>query len=139
MNKECRICGALKWKEESAVMCFSGGKVALPSIDEPVEPLKELFSYETDESRRFLKNIRTYNTCFHMTSFGVDNIVSMQVFCPTFTIIQGKIYHTIGSLLPATNTQPKFLQVYFMGDKEAQVNRRSEDVQGVERNTVQKM
>ncbi|GFU05481.1 helitron_like_N domain-containing protein [Trichonephila clavipes] len=73
-----------------------------------------------------------------MTSFEADNIVSMQVFCPTFTI-QGQIYHTIGSLLPATNTQPKFLQVYFMGDKEAQVNRRSEYVQGVERNTVQKI
>ncbi|GFX43915.1 uncharacterized protein TNCV_4111941 [Trichonephila clavipes] len=54
MNKECRICGALKWKEESTGMCCSGGKVAFPSIDEPIEPLKELFSYETDESRRFL-------------------------------------------------------------------------------------
>ncbi|GFT97618.1 helitron_like_N domain-containing protein [Trichonephila clavipes] len=137
MNKECRFCGALKWKEESAGMCCLG-EVALPSIDEPVEPLKELFSSETDQSRRFLKNIRKYNTCFHMTSFGADNIVSMQGFCPTFTI-QGQIYHTIGSLLPATNTQPKFLQVYFMGDKEAEVNRRSEYVQGVERNTVQKI
>ncbi|GFX19805.1 uncharacterized protein TNCV_1433661 [Trichonephila clavipes] len=57
MNKECRFCGALKWKEEAASMCCSGGKVALPSIDEPVEPLKELFSYETDKTRRFLKNI----------------------------------------------------------------------------------
>ncbi|GFW19362.1 helitron_like_N domain-containing protein [Trichonephila clavipes] len=73
-----------------------------------------------------------------MTSFGADNIVSMQGFCPTFRI-QGQIYHTIGSLLPATNTQPKFLQVYFMGDKEGQVNRCSEYVQGVERNTVQKI
>ncbi|GBP04502.1 hypothetical protein EVAR_3879_1 [Eumeta japonica] len=138
MNKECRFCGALKWKEEAAGMCCSGGKVALASIDEPVEPLKELFSHETDESRRFLKNIRKYNTCFHMTSFGADNIVSMPGFCPTFTI-QGQVYHTIGSLLPATNTQPKFLQVYFMGDEEAQVNRRSEYVQGLDRNTVQKI
>ncbi|GFX27426.1 uncharacterized protein TNCV_35231 [Trichonephila clavipes] len=49
MNKQCRFCGALKWKEESGGMCCSGeGEVALPSIDEPVEPLKELFSYETD-------------------------------------------------------------------------------------------
>ncbi|GFW36207.1 uncharacterized protein TNCV_4930691 [Trichonephila clavipes] len=53
MNEECRLCGALKWKEESAGMCCSRG-VALPSIDEPVEPLKELFSYETDQSLRFL-------------------------------------------------------------------------------------
>ncbi|GFU93611.1 ATP-dependent DNA helicase [Trichonephila clavipes] len=127
MNKECRFYGTLKWREESAGMCCSGG-VALPSIDEPVEPLKKLFSHETDESRRFLKNIRKYNTCFHMTPFGVDNIVSMKEFCPTFTI-QGQIYHIIDSLLLATNTQPKFLQVYFMGDKDAQVNRRSEYVQ----------
>ncbi|GFW00789.1 helitron_like_N domain-containing protein [Trichonephila clavipes] len=73
-----------------------------------------------------------------MTSFGADNIVSMQGFCPTFTI-QGQIYQTIGSLLPATNTQPKCLQIYSMGDKKAQVNRRSEYVRGVERNTVQKV
>ncbi|GFU79466.1 uncharacterized protein TNCV_872351 [Trichonephila clavipes] len=26
MNKECRFCGALKWKEESAGMCCSWGK-----------------------------------------------------------------------------------------------------------------
>ncbi|GFV31299.1 uncharacterized protein TNCV_1886981 [Trichonephila clavipes] len=25
MNNECRFCGALKWKEESAGMCCSGG------------------------------------------------------------------------------------------------------------------
>lgn len=43
MNKERRFCGAFKWKEKAAGMCCSGRKVALPSIDEPVEPLKELF------------------------------------------------------------------------------------------------
>ncbi|GFX61178.1 hypothetical protein TNCV_4565731 [Trichonephila clavipes] len=43
------FCGALKWKEEAAGMCCLGGKVVLPSIDEPVEPLKEFFSYKTDE------------------------------------------------------------------------------------------
>ncbi|GFT89564.1 uncharacterized protein TNCV_2589071 [Trichonephila clavipes] len=51
MNKECRFCGALEWKEESAGMCSWG--VVLPSIDEPVEPVKELFSSETDQSRRY--------------------------------------------------------------------------------------
>ncbi|GFT64340.1 uncharacterized protein TNCV_403271 [Trichonephila clavipes] len=50
MNKECRFCGALKWNEEVAGLCCSEGKVALPSIDERVEPLKELFSYVADES-----------------------------------------------------------------------------------------
>lgn len=62
----------------------------------------------------------------------------MPRFSPTFTI-RKQIYHTIGSLLPATNTQSNFLQVYFMGDEEAQVDRRSEYVPGVERNTVKKI
>ncbi|GFW15783.1 helitron_like_N domain-containing protein [Trichonephila clavipes] len=93
MNEECKFCCTLKWKEEAAGMCCSGGKVALPSIDERVEPLKELLFYETDESRRFLKNIRKYNTCFHMTSFGTDDIVSMQVFCPTFNNPRANIPH----------------------------------------------
>ncbi|GFV16174.1 ATP-dependent DNA helicase [Trichonephila clavipes] len=58
MNKECRFCGALKWKEEASGIYYSEEKVALPSIEKPVQPLKEFFSYETDESRRFLKNLR---------------------------------------------------------------------------------
>ncbi|GFU72117.1 ATP-dependent DNA helicase [Trichonephila clavipes] len=37
---------------------FGGEAVDHLSIDEPVEPLQELFSHETDESRRFLKTIR---------------------------------------------------------------------------------
>ncbi|GFY09151.1 helitron_like_N domain-containing protein [Trichonephila clavipes] len=100
MNKECRICGTLKWKEEYAGMCCSGGKVALPLIDEPVEPLKELFSYETDEYSARLS--------------------------------QSKAKYTTQLALCASCYQyaPKVLQVYFMGDKEAQVNRRSEYVQG---------
>ncbi|GBP88960.1 hypothetical protein EVAR_87732_1 [Eumeta japonica] len=126
MNKECRFCGALKWKEEAAGMCCSGGKVALASIDEPVEPLKELFSHETDESRRFLKNIRKYNTCFHMTSFGADNIVSMPGFCPTFTIQGHTTQLDLCFLLPIRNQNFASL---FHGREEAQVNRRSEYVQ----------
>lgn len=55
LNKECRFCGILKWKEEAAGMCCLGEKVALLLIDEPVEPLKEFFSYEKYEFRHFLK------------------------------------------------------------------------------------
>ncbi|CAH2102540.1 unnamed protein product [Euphydryas editha] len=83
---DCRYCGCLKWKEEAAGLCCSGGKVTIPSIDDPVEPLRELFSSEIVEYSRFLRSIRKYNTCFHTTSFGVDKIVLMPGFCPTFTI-----------------------------------------------------
>jgi len=138
MNKECAHCGALKWKDEPPGVCCSSGKVDIPTIDLPVEPLRELFCNETDESRKFLANIRKYNSCFHMTSFGADKVVSMRGFCPTFTV-QGKVYHQIGSLLPADNSQPKFLQVYFMGDDNAEIDRRVEFMQDVDRTIVQKI
>lgn len=138
MDKTCRFCSALKWKDETAGMCCSNGKVSLPSLGEPEEPLKTLFIYDADESRRFLNRIRKYNSCFQMTSFGVDREVIMPGFSPTFTV-QGQIYHRIGSLFPAENEQHKFLQVYFMGDEELEANRRCQFIQGVERETVMKI
>lgn len=62
MNKACAFCRAQKWKEEASGMCCSGGKVVIPTLDEPVNPLKELFSGLTDESRRFLSKIIKYKT-----------------------------------------------------------------------------
>ncbi|XP_054266833.1 uncharacterized protein LOC128989005 [Macrosteles quadrilineatus] len=138
MDTECRYCRALKWKEEPVGMCCAGGKVAIHRPQEPVQPMKELFLGETNESKRFLKNIRRYNTCFHMTSFGADTIVNMPGFSPTFTI-KGQVYHKIGSLLPAPNMQPNFLQIYFYGDEEAETDRRFEIVPGVEKPTLRKV
>lgn len=138
MDKECGFCGALKWEEETPGMCCSGGRVAIPKLQEPVQSLKELYLCESDESRQFLRNIRKYNSCFHMTSFGADSIVSMPGFSPTFTI-QGQVYHRIGSLLPEPNAKPQFLQIYFMGNEEAETERRVSIVPGVDRNTLQKI
>lgn len=49
-----------------------------------------------------------------MTSFGATKIVQ-ENFMPTFKI-QGQIYHRMGSLLPLPDADPKFLQIYFMGE-----------------------
>ncbi|GBO99548.1 hypothetical protein EVAR_87322_1 [Eumeta japonica] len=138
MDKKCRYCEALKWKEETPGMCCSGGKVKIPLLGEPEEPLKSLLLYDSNESRRFLSRIRKYNSCFQMTSFGVDKEVVKPGFSPTFTI-QGQVYHRIGSLLPANNEQPKFLQLYFMGDEEYEADRRCQNIQGIERDTVLKI
>ncbi|CAK1590210.1 unnamed protein product [Parnassius mnemosyne] len=73
-----------------------------------------------------------------MTSFGVDREIIMPGFSPTFTV-QGQIYHRISSLFPTQNEQHKFLQVYFMGDEEIEVDRRCQFIQGVERDTVFKI
>ncbi|GBM37033.1 hypothetical protein AVEN_129969-1 [Araneus ventricosus] len=73
-----------------------------------------------------------------MTSFGVGREVIMPGFSPTITI-QGQVYHKIGSLLPAANHQHKFLQIYFTGDENTELNQRCQNIQGVERDTVLKI
>lgn len=135
MDKECQYCHALKFKNETIGMCCSSGKVVLPILNLPPDPLKSLMSGTNEESKLFLSKIRKFNNCFQMTSFAA-NIVSNtdaqgRNFASTFKI-QGQIYHQYGSLLPMLDEPHKFLQIYFMGDLEAQVNLRCQN-QRIER------
>lgn len=54
---------------------------------------------------------------------------------PTFKV-QGQIYHRIGSLLPALGQAPSFLQIYFMGNENEEVNRRHQLIPGANREIV---
>ncbi|GFV36579.1 uncharacterized protein TNCV_2260981 [Trichonephila clavipes] len=58
--------------------------VKLPHLEAAPEPLKILLAGSTAESKQFLSNIRKYNYCFQLTSFGAE-IVTAQ-FMPTFKI-----------------------------------------------------
>ncbi|GFY03458.1 helitron_like_N domain-containing protein [Trichonephila clavipes] len=62
-----------------------------------------------------------------MTSFGATKICDRasdgRNFETTFKI-QGQVYHKIGSLMPMPDNNPKFLQIYFMGDCEERVTTR---------------
>lgn len=71
-----------------------------------------------------------------MTSFGVegDGIVR-DGWMPNFRI-QGKIYHLMGSLLPQPDSQPRYLQVYFTGDADRQIDLRTNTFLGTKRNIV---
>ncbi|XP_054085138.1 uncharacterized protein LOC128921444 [Zeugodacus cucurbitae] len=57
-----------------------------------------------------------------MTSFGTTKLVR-ENFLPTFKI-QGQIYHKAGSLLPVSDSDYKFLQIYFMGNSSQEINLR---------------
>lgn len=69
-----------------------------------------------------------------MTSFGATNIVR-ENFMPTFRI-QGQIYHRMGSLLPLPDENPKFLQIYFMGEAIDQVQQRQHYNPGTKQHKV---
>ena len=104
MTVVCSHCSATKFKGETSGLCYKNGKVQLPTLQTPPEPLKHLLLGDTSESRHFLHNIRKYNSCFQMTSLGLlKKYVSLDI-CK----IQGQVYHTVGSLLPLPDEQPKF-------------------------------
>lgn len=85
MEIVCSYCGALKFKGETPGLCCLSGKVILPNLPNPIEPLFSLLQGETPESRHFLLNTQKYNGCFQMTSFGAD-IIEQRGFNPTFKV-----------------------------------------------------
>ncbi|GIY77822.1 hypothetical protein CDAR_370201 [Caerostris darwini] len=124
MDKECPHCHALKFKNEPAGLCCASGKVQLPEIETPPEPLYGLLIGTDPDSSLFLKSIRTFNSCFQMTSFGATEIVQNnaangQQFNSTFKI-KGQVFHKVGSLLPMPDESYKFLQIYFMGGEDSE-------------------
>ncbi|XP_054285654.1 uncharacterized protein LOC129002107 [Macrosteles quadrilineatus] len=121
-DKVCRFCHALSWSKEPRGICCASGKVSIPSILEAPEPLRTWISDESPQSRNFLRHIRAYNSAFQMTSFG-GNEIREGPYMPTFKV-QGQVYHLIGSLLPPPGLPPSYLQIYFVGDDQVQLQRR---------------
>ena len=138
MTDVCAHCEAYKWPREVPGMCCSNGKVKLTPLRPPPEPLEPLMSGTTSESKHFLENIRQYNSCFQMTSFGASEKVFESGFMPTFEV-QGQVYHCVGCLLPSFDEEPKFLQIYFMGDDRKQPDRRCNTNPGTRRDIVLKL
>eukprot|EP00106_Octopus_bimaculoides_P009294 XP_014776736.1 PREDICTED: uncharacterized protein LOC106873752 [Octopus bimaculoides] len=123
MTLICSFCSANKWPGEPPAMCCSGGKVKLPALEDPPQPLQELLLGTTTDSRHFLHNIRKYNYAFQMTSFGA-NIIRKDGFMPTFKV-QGQVYHRIGPLQCDTIQEPQFLQLYFVCSYQEQAAKRN--------------
>jgi hypothetical protein len=136
MDKVCEFCRAKKFRTEPPGMCCSNGKVKLDTLNPPPEPLLSYMSGRTSESKHFLQNIRRYNSCFQMTSFGTTATVEQDGgFMPTFKV-KGQIYHKVGALLPFPNESPQFLQIYFVGDEQVEANQRCDAIADTRRDIV---
>ncbi|GBN73476.1 hypothetical protein AVEN_137967-1 [Araneus ventricosus] len=86
MSQICKYCSTKKYKCEPPGMCCCSGKVRLPALGTPPESLLSYMSGTTSESKHFRKNIRRYNSCFQMTSFGASSIVGRSGFETTFKV-----------------------------------------------------
>ncbi|XP_026481794.1 uncharacterized protein LOC113388856 [Ctenocephalides felis] len=122
MSIICQHLKALKYNGESAGLCCAGGKVKLPQLVPPPDPLHSQIFGMTNDFKHFLSNIQKYNNCFQMTSFGATHIVQNN-FMPTFKV-QGQIHHLLGALLPLPDADHQFLQIYFLGNQGAEVDTR---------------
>jgi hypothetical protein len=106
-------------------LCCGNGKVQLPTLKEPPEPLKHLlFDHDDPDSRNFQNNLRTYNMMFAFTSPGakLDNRFNNGRGPPNIRI-QGQTCHRMGSLLPKPGDPPKFAQLYIYDTENELQNR----------------
>uniref|UniRef100_A0A0K8VWV8 Helitron helicase-like domain-containing protein n=1 Tax=Bactrocera latifrons TaxID=174628 RepID=A0A0K8VWV8_BACLA len=117
MDVVCTHCEAAKFSGETSGICCANGKVKLPEVEPPPEPLQSLI-FETSPGSKLLH--LHYNSSFQMTSLCATKIIRDQ-FMPTFKI-QGQIYHLAGSLLPLPDDSHQFLKIYFIGDKNRELN-----------------
>lgn len=85
MSIVCQHCNALRFRCEPPGLCCASGKVKLPQLLPPPEPLASLLSGQDSLSKHFLQNIQLYNSSFQMTSFGA-NIIQERGFNPTFKV-----------------------------------------------------
>ncbi|GFW43563.1 ATP-dependent DNA helicase PIF1 [Trichonephila clavipes] len=67
MSITCQFYSAMKFNGETPGLCCSCGKVHLPVLRDPPEPLHTLLSSDSVCEKVFQKNIRRYNICFQMT------------------------------------------------------------------------
>lgn len=86
MGEICQYCQAEKFIGETDGMCCAGGKVKLPALAAPPDPLRRLLTDMSPTSKHFLQHIQSYNSCFQMTSFGATKIIRDN-FMPTFKVI----------------------------------------------------
>jgi hypothetical protein len=137
-SDECPHCGAVFWFQErakslSAVsqrrlvynLCCRGGKIVLEPYRCPPSPLCDLLRFDGDSrARRFLRQIRSYNSLFAFTSLGavVDRSINNGT-APYVFKINGVVHHRIGSLLPNHGLRPQFAQLYIY-DTEHEVQNR---------------
>ncbi|XP_032903222.1 uncharacterized protein LOC116989735 isoform X2 [Amblyraja radiata] len=111
-------------------------KVNIAPLKTLPNALINLYTGDTPQDHEFRKNIRQYNCLFQLTSFGAKEVVA-HGWNPS-VIIQGQIYHFIGSLMPDQDQQSKFLLIYFM-DPHDSIDLRMSILQdaGIQRDTVE--
>lgn len=81
----CQHCKAMKFRLETPGLCCAGGKVKLPVLAQPPEPLYSFLYGNTIQSKHFLANTQKYNGSFQMTSFGAE-VIEQPGYNPSYKV-----------------------------------------------------
>nr|KAJ0185550.1 hypothetical protein LSAT_V11C900505300 [Lactuca sativa] len=102
-------------------LCCGYGKVQLPYAPPAYE---RMFRGTDSKIKTSMKNIRRYNSMFSFTSMGgkIDSSIN-RGNAPYIFRLGGQNYHSIGSLLPPSGSQPKFSQLYIYDTDNENSNR----------------
>ncbi|KAJ7039360.1 hypothetical protein C8F04DRAFT_934116, partial [Mycena alexandri] len=124
MDAVCNHCGALHWHAEATSgssaahpkfeMCCNHGKVVLPELPEPPQPLKRLLVAADTQVIEFRNHITQYNPALAFTSLGVndDKAINRTGRSGWVFRILGNLYHLSGALTAPTGTAPSYSQLY---------------------------
>ena len=115
---ECGKCAALLWKHERSrtTICCSQGKVSLPNFVKPTDSsalaVYNLFRNPGPAGNLIRRFARQLNNALTLASQKVSEVLpSNGGFTPS-VVIQGKLYHRLGSLEASTGEAKKFAQIY---------------------------
>jgi len=146
MTTMCGKCGALHFLEERAASslctnpqftpCCAQGKMRLPPLAPPPEPLRWLFTGNEADAKDFRQRICSYNNALPFTSVGANLDTSVAQPGNYTYRLRGELYHRIGSLLPQLGEAPKFAQLYIC-DPHAELDGRMGNFGGLNRDTMQ--
>jgi hypothetical protein len=106
-------------------LCCRSGKINFKPYKKPPAPLGDLLRFDGGaRSKRFLRQIRSYNSLFAFTSLGatIDKTINNGT-APYVFKINGVVHHRIGTLLPRRGVQPKFAQLYIYDTEHEAQNR----------------
>ncbi|GFU70862.1 uncharacterized protein TNCV_1005421 [Trichonephila clavipes] len=103
-------------------MCCASGKVKLPELHSRPEPLSTFLSGVTRVSKHFMENIRKYNSCFQMTSFGATNIVR-EITC-RHSGVQGQNFIMPDRFYALPDADHESFKFIFMANSDEQIEQR---------------
>ncbi len=116
-------------------LCCAQGKVTLPLLAPPPEPLRRLLIGKETDAKDFRQHIRSYNSALAFTSVGANLDTSVAQPGNYTYRLRGELYHRMGSLLPQLGEARKFAQLY-ISDPHAKLDGRMGNFGGLNRDTM---